>query len=114
MITNSMEPEQESELVSLVEDYANQTRAWDMKQVGARPDLARLDIIDYVGSLLAAKDAEIKRLEARQMTDDFYEMYELYRRDEQRGDPALRDMRFAGYASAFFTRFLRMVDPDWK
>jgi hypothetical protein len=114
MITNSMDPHEESELVSLVEDYANEIRAWDKKQIGARPHLARQDIIDYVGSLLAAKDAEIARLQANQMPSDFEEMYALYVRDEERGDPALRDMRFAGYASAFFTRFLRLMHPDWK
>jgi hypothetical protein len=55
----------------------------------------------------------VHRLEARQMHPDFDEMYALFVRDEKRGDPALRDMRFAGYAAAFFTRFLRLVDPDW-
>jgi hypothetical protein len=57
--------------------------------------------------------AYVARLEARQMHPDFDEMYALFVRDEKRGDPALRGVRFAGYAAAFFTRFLRMVDPDW-
>lgn len=57
--------------------------------------------------------AYVARLEARQMHPDFDEMYALYLRDEKRGDPALRDVRFAGYAAAFFTRFLRIMNPDW-
>lgn len=56
----------------------------------------------------------VARLEANQMPADFDKMYALYVRAEQRGDPALRDVRFAGYASAFFTRFLRLKNPDWK
>ncbi len=78
MITNSMEPDQESELVSLAEDYANEIRAWDKKQIGARPELSRQDIVDYVGSLLAAKDAEIARLQARQITPEIVHVAQMY------------------------------------
>jgi glycine cleavage system regulatory protein len=65
MITNSMEPHEESELVSLAEDYANAIRAWDKQQLLGRFVVqSRQDIVNYVGSLLAAKDAEIARLKA--------------------------------------------------
>jgi hypothetical protein len=77
-------------------------------------DRVESDLYEYVEGLLAEKNAEIKRLEANQMPSDFKEMYALYLRDEERGDPDLRDMRFAGYAAAFFTRFLRLMNPDWK
>jgi hypothetical protein len=63
MITNSMEPHEESELVSLVEDYANAIRAWDKQQLLGRFVVqSRQDIVNYAGSLLAAKDAEIAAL----------------------------------------------------
>lgn len=63
----------------------------------------RQAILDYV-----------KRLEANQITPGMQKIYEIYMRDEARGDPAFKETRFQGAAIAFFTRFLRTVNPDWK
>jgi hypothetical protein len=90
---------------NLLEEYgilqykSGRTGDWLTQEIEA----AEQAVLDYV-----------KRLEADQMPSDFMEMYALYLRDEERGDPALRDMRFAGYAAAFFTRYLRLMNPDWK
>jgi hypothetical protein len=93
------------DFVTLLEEYgilqykSGRTGDWLTQEIEA----AEQAVLDYV-----------KRLEANQMPSDFMEMYALYLRDEERGDPALRDMRFAGYAAAFFTRYLRLMHPDWK
>jgi hypothetical protein len=103
--TENSAQDENPNFANLLEEYgilqykSGRTGDWLTQEIEA----AEQAVLDYV-----------KRLEANQMPSDFKEMYALYLRDEERGDPELRDMRFAGYAAAFFTRFLRLMNPDWK